>query len=59
MLVRQNARSSKYQVHSAMAYITVSSVYGGDKNMLRNAFLALTKHSIFSVKDEHFFLFIE
>ena len=43
MLKRQNARSSKYQVHSARAHITVSSVYNGGRNMLRNAFLVLTK----------------
>ena len=46
ILKRQNARSSKYQVHSVRAHITVSSVLNGGRNMLRNAFSALMGHSI-------------
>ena len=54
MLKRQNAKSSNYQVHSARAHVTVSFVHNGGRNMLRNAFSALTGHYV-SVKDEHFF----
>ena len=52
---RQNARSSKYQVHSVRAHITVSFVHNGGRNMLRNAFLALTEHSICFCKGWTFF----
>ena len=47
ILKRQNARSSKYQVHSARAHITVSSAYNDGRNMWRNAFSALTEHYMF------------
>ena len=57
MLIRKNERSSKYQVHSARAHITVLSVHNGGRNMLRNAFLALTERSICFCKRWTFFSF--
>ena len=47
ILKRQNARSSKYQVHSARAHITVSSAHNDGRNIWRNAFSALTEHYMF------------
>ena len=57
ILKRQNARSSKYQVHSVRAHITVSFVHNGGRNMLRNAFLAITEHSVCFCKGWTFFSF--
>ena len=57
ILKRKNARSSKYQVHSARAHITVSSVLDGCRNMLQNAFSVLTEYSICFCKGQTFFSF--
>ena len=57
MLKRQSSRSSKYQVHSVRAHITVSSVHTDGRKMLRNSFSALTEHSICFYKRWTFFPF--
>ena len=57
ILKRQISRSSKYQVHSVRAHITVSSVHTGGRKMLRNSFSALTEHSICFYKSRIFFPF--
>ena len=58
MLERLNARSSKYQVHSARAHITVSFVHNGGRNMLRNLFLAPTKTVYIILWTMNIFLYI-
>ena len=57
ILKRQISRSSKYQVHSVRAHITVSSVHTDGRKMLRNSFSALTEHSICFYKRWTFFPF--
>ena len=57
MLKRQSSRSSKYQVHSVRAHITVSSVHTDGRKMLRNFSSALTEHSICFYKRWTFFPF--
>ena len=57
ILKRQNARSSKYQVHSGRVHVMVSSVHNSDRIMLWNLFLALLEHSICFCKRWTFFSF--